>query len=326
MSEADRFFPYFAVPLFGPQPDNRDVSRAYVREGLCPICGAGPFAVVALHVQRKHDVDKDELRDMLGVYKGTSICDEGHSAAMRRRSKQRFTPERLERMQRARAVGKGTRQLSTAAIERNRRLSVQHRDQAVAYLRASVEERRDETRQRDEQMRGRWEAGLSLSEIGQQFGIHSKTVREGLERLGMDLGRETLRRRKNWSAEGLEQGRESHRRRMAEVQRRRVEQFNAGGGTWETVEQMARREGVTCKSMRTALARAGADVPDGRAASSARFGKGDARRGRINPHRGLTPDQVEEIGRLHAGGGVTQRDLAERYGVSGSHDLAGRSR
>jgi hypothetical protein len=227
MSEADRFFPYFAVPFFGPQPDNRDVSRAYVREGLCPICGAGPFAVVALHVQRKHDVDKDELR-------------------------------------------------------------------------------------------GRWEAGLSLFEIGQQFGIHSKTVREGLERLGMDLGRETLRRRKNWSAEGLEQGRESHRRRMAEVQRRRVEQFNAGGGTWETVEQMARRDGVTCKSMRTALARAGADVPDGRAASSARFGKGDARRGRINPHRGLTPDQVEEIRRLHSGGGVTQRDLAELYGVSGS--------
>jgi hypothetical protein len=51
-----------------------------VARGLCPFCNAGPFVVVAQHTYQIHGVDRRVLRDMIGVYYSTSICDPTYSA------------------------------------------------------------------------------------------------------------------------------------------------------------------------------------------------------------------------------------------------------
>lgn len=58
-----------------------------IRQGLCPICGGGPFIVPAMHVSLRHDIDRFELRDMLGLPVQTSICDPTHSKSAAERGK-----------------------------------------------------------------------------------------------------------------------------------------------------------------------------------------------------------------------------------------------
>lgn len=58
-----------------------------IKKQLCPFCGEGPFTVVAAHVNRRHGLDRHELRDLLGITEGESICDPFHSAARREHGK-----------------------------------------------------------------------------------------------------------------------------------------------------------------------------------------------------------------------------------------------
>ena len=57
--------------------------RAAIEAQICPLCGAGPYKVVANHVSQKHGVDRRELRDMAGFRLGDSICSAEHSRARR---------------------------------------------------------------------------------------------------------------------------------------------------------------------------------------------------------------------------------------------------
>lgn len=41
--------------------------RKWVEAGLCPICGAGPFRLLAAHTNQAHAIDKYALRDMAGL-------------------------------------------------------------------------------------------------------------------------------------------------------------------------------------------------------------------------------------------------------------------
>lgn len=263
MSEPD--FQVFAAPLFNVAPSDRAVSRAYVEEGLCPVCGAGPFAVVALHTQRKHGLDRYALREMLGVYKTTSICDEGHSAALRLASKRAFTAEKAEKMAKGRRRGQQPRQLSEAAKERNRSQARASRDVAVAALKASVRQRSEQTRERDELMREHWNAGASMAEIAERFGVTVKSVRQGFLRLGMQIGTEGRKRSAaSATAKSLALIKERRKQRASERARERVAQFVRLGADWTAVQAMAAAEGVAEKTMRAALRAAGAVVPDGR--------------------------------------------------------------
>lgn len=64
----------------GQADANRPVSydpaavRAAIEAQICPLCGAGPYKVVATHVSQKHGVDRRELRDMAGLRLIDSIC------------------------------------------------------------------------------------------------------------------------------------------------------------------------------------------------------------------------------------------------------------
>ena len=53
-----------------------------IRKQLCPFCGEGPFTVVAMHVTKKHGIDRLELRELLGIGVDESICDPRHSAVI----------------------------------------------------------------------------------------------------------------------------------------------------------------------------------------------------------------------------------------------------
>jgi len=54
--------------------ENREQIIALLREGICPICGKGPFKVPLLHVTQAHGITQKELKDkvMISHVKGFS--------------------------------------------------------------------------------------------------------------------------------------------------------------------------------------------------------------------------------------------------------------
>lgn len=57
--------------------------------GHCPVCLAGPFVVPAMHVARVHGIDRFALREMIGVTRGSSICDPDYSEDRREHARAR---------------------------------------------------------------------------------------------------------------------------------------------------------------------------------------------------------------------------------------------
>ena len=57
--------------------------RLLVRSGVCPICGAGEFKNVALHICLKHGVTRRELSEMVGFTFSESICSKALSDRLR---------------------------------------------------------------------------------------------------------------------------------------------------------------------------------------------------------------------------------------------------
>ncbi len=64
----------------------RDEAIVALEAGLCPLCGLGPFTVVAGHVASAHGIRSKDLRRALGISQTRSICDPGHSRAQSARS------------------------------------------------------------------------------------------------------------------------------------------------------------------------------------------------------------------------------------------------
>lgn len=58
--------------------------RAAINQQVCPLCGAGPFVAVAIHVSKYHGISGRDFRLMLGVASDVSICNPDHSAQQRR--------------------------------------------------------------------------------------------------------------------------------------------------------------------------------------------------------------------------------------------------
>lgn len=66
--------------------DEREAWRSKVAEGVCPMCGRGPYRSVAIHMSKAHGVDRFALRDALAVPKRTSLCHPDLAEAARRRA------------------------------------------------------------------------------------------------------------------------------------------------------------------------------------------------------------------------------------------------
>lgn len=56
--------------LFYP---DKETCRAAVLAGLCPVCGRGPFTLLARHTSARHGIDTRELRDLSGINYSASI-------------------------------------------------------------------------------------------------------------------------------------------------------------------------------------------------------------------------------------------------------------
>jgi hypothetical protein len=89
--------------------------RRLLEDGICPICGCGPYRVVAGHAHRVHDVDRHVLREMGHLTKSAVICDEDHHLRMVARGK--ANPDALRGSDGCRHP----RTLSTAGRESQRR-------------------------------------------------------------------------------------------------------------------------------------------------------------------------------------------------------------
>lgn len=93
---------------------------AAVRSQTCPLCGAGPFKVLALHTWPKHEITARDLHLLAGIpLRGQSVCDPSHSDWCRA-----ATAARLKRQ------GPSARKLGTERSSAVRRAAAVRRDLA----------------------------------------------------------------------------------------------------------------------------------------------------------------------------------------------------
>jgi hypothetical protein len=81
--------------------------RRAIESQMCPFCPKGPFAMLPVHTNKAHGVDKWELRDLAGLTGNDPLCSEDTRRKMAEKAP-RAGSERLERATAA-ARGKGKR-------------------------------------------------------------------------------------------------------------------------------------------------------------------------------------------------------------------------
>jgi hypothetical protein len=264
---ADPFFDFAEIPLFGPNQQDQAISRAYVEAGRCPVCGDGPFAVVAGHTMKKHGLDRYALREMLGVYRTTSVCDAGHAAACRARG---LRAAREGRLALTGPRGTGKRVLSEAAQRANReKLALAHAKAGQART-TLAEKRAPQRAERIRQVTELWQAGRSTAEISAELGIVVQSVVRWLKLAGIYDKHEVLHRRSRANQSGLDIGRRRRAERCAATRVARVARFAELGGDYAASERLAAEEGMDGKNLRTQLRKDGCVVPDGRGATAKR--------------------------------------------------------
>lgn len=97
--------------MTGPQ----EVVRASIAAQVCPFCGRGPFAMLPVHTNKMHGVDKWELRELAGFSTSDPLCSEEVRAKM----SAAYDPARGEQ---ARAAGRRPRRAqrwTSAGLARN---------------------------------------------------------------------------------------------------------------------------------------------------------------------------------------------------------------
>lgn len=60
--------------------------RAAINAQTCPICGNGPYKVLAVHTNKAHGIDRRELREMAGLTSNDSICAPEYAQGARERA------------------------------------------------------------------------------------------------------------------------------------------------------------------------------------------------------------------------------------------------
>jgi len=122
-----------------------------IEGGMCPWCPAGPFKILAVHVNKIHDIDRMKFRELLGVRPKTSICD----------------PEVSEKM----------------SVHAKVQAPLKWKDDGA--LRTELDSRLDVIGQRTEAMFKRYKEGLTMKEIAVEFGVHYHTVRNFFRSSGL---------------------------------------------------------------------------------------------------------------------------------------------
>lgn len=134
-----------------------------VERGLCPVCGAGPYGIVATHVNKAHGIDRFQLKDILGVTYRTPLCDPLTSAKMSQSTKGRD----YEYLKQSHPKKGYTMRLSKAARQR---LKENNRPGNREYaLTRAFQARIAKGEQRDQEILVEYEAGASLSQIADKY-------------------------------------------------------------------------------------------------------------------------------------------------------------
>lgn len=100
-------------------PDRNAILRG-IEAQLCPWCGKGPFAMLAVHTNKIHDIDKWMLRELAGLTTNDPLCAPEVSEKMSEANRQN---PHLEKMHAA-ARNRGPKRWTTAGIEKNRQTIV----------------------------------------------------------------------------------------------------------------------------------------------------------------------------------------------------------
>lgn len=57
-----------------------------IKEGFCPICGAGPYRSIGIHINKTHGLTRFVVRDALSITTRTPLCQPDVSEACRERA------------------------------------------------------------------------------------------------------------------------------------------------------------------------------------------------------------------------------------------------
>jgi hypothetical protein len=63
------------------------------RQGFCPVCGKGPFRLLAKHTSGAHEIFTKELHDMLGLTLHDALCDPNLSKFRSEKAKREGLPD-----------------------------------------------------------------------------------------------------------------------------------------------------------------------------------------------------------------------------------------
>ena len=116
-----------------------------------------------------------------------------------------------------------------------------------------------------------WDSGLMLAEVAESAQVSPITARKVIRR---ERGNPDFTARRNesprWNARagaGLAKGRETTVRKMEAERAALRAEFEQAGGSWQALVDMSAARDVGAKVLKARLLKAGAVVPDGRAAS-----------------------------------------------------------
>lgn len=238
--------------------EKADDWRDAVKRQICPFCGSGPFTVVAIHVSRVHEINRKELRDLIGVFYTESICDPFHSKSVAERSS-RFYSEGHSGIHGSRRGHRKNLSLKARELQREKNAKLTPEARAVGAQALSARRLR-ESRGRDRLIVELIEAGERYEAIAEQLGLASPTVARVARRNGFGVDgrvRYWESRRGEDTAE-LREARERMLRNRAERRSAIVAQFRAG----VSIPVLAIQHSVTKKTMRELLQGEGESVPD----------------------------------------------------------------
>ena len=94
--------------------DVAEIREAIVTQ-ICPWCGKGPFAMLAVHTNKAHDIDKWQLRELAGYTTRQALCAPDISEKMRQAQ---LDNPHIEKMQEALERGRKARRWTTAGINK----------------------------------------------------------------------------------------------------------------------------------------------------------------------------------------------------------------
>ncbi len=114
-------------------PPSKEAVRAAIAEGKCPFCGSGPWKMLPVHTNKKHGVDKWQLRDLAGLTTSDALCDSDTLGKMSARNQR--TSEEMAAIS---AMGSGSRAVA------DRRWTRAGRDSRGKHLRQWIAEHPEE--------------------------------------------------------------------------------------------------------------------------------------------------------------------------------------